>query len=152
MQMCSELHFCWMNRSHLDSVEEIERECFAQPWSRDDFYRCLRQRHCIGMVAERDGVVVAFMIYELHEESIQLLDFAVHPIFARCGIGRDMVEKLKWKLSYQRRNRIHVAVRESNLDAQLFFRSQGFRVVEILNDYWDDCDEQAYLFRYKVQA
>lgn len=63
-----------------------------------------------------------------------------------------MVEKLKWKLSYQRRNRIHVAVRESNLDAQLFFRSQGFRVVEILNDYWDDCDEQAYLFRYKVQA
>ena len=31
---------------------------FEFPWSEEDFIRCLRQRNCIGMVAEHDEQVV----------------------------------------------------------------------------------------------
>ena len=58
-----------------------------------------------------------------------------------------MMERLIAKLSYQRRNRIVVEVRETNLAAQLFFRELGFRAVDILRDYYtsDTGKEDAYL-------
>ena len=47
-------HIRWMTRRDMVSVLEIENQCFEFAWSSDDFIRCLRQRNCIGMVAEKD--------------------------------------------------------------------------------------------------
>ena len=56
----------WMIRRDMPEVLSIEQEAFEFPWLDEDFTRCLRQRNCIGMVAEVGDSVVAFMIYELH--------------------------------------------------------------------------------------
>ena len=56
-----------MIRRDMPEVIPIETASFEFPWSEDDFVRCLRQRNCIGMVAEMDDQVVGFMIYELHK-------------------------------------------------------------------------------------
>ena len=96
----------WMIRRDMAEVLEIETEGFEFPWSEEDFIRCLRQRNCIGMVAEQNDRVVAFMIYELHKTRLHLLNFAVAGDRRRQGIGRQMVEKLISKLSPQRRTRI----------------------------------------------
>ena len=58
-----------------------------------------------------------------------------------------MVKKLVSKLSHQRRNRIMLEVRETNLAAQLFFRSLGFRATSVLRDFYDDSVEDAYLMQ-----
>ena len=48
----------------------IEAEGFEYAWTEDDFLRCLRQRNCIRMVAERgDLQVLGFMVYELHRST-----------------------------------------------------------------------------------
>jgi len=73
----------------------------------------------------------------------------VHPEFQRDGVGRSLINKLKSKLSYERRNRITLKVRESNLDAQLFFRAMGFQAVEVLRNHYQECSEDAYLMRYQ---
>ncbi|HEV3083032.1 MAG TPA: ribosomal-protein-alanine N-acetyltransferase RimI, partial [Gemmataceae bacterium] len=39
-------------------------------------------------------------------------------------------------------------VRESNLPAQLFFKSQGFKAVRVLRRYYEDSGEDAYLLQY----
>ena len=137
-------HIRWMIRRDLPTVLNIEERCFEYPWKEEDFIRCLRQRNCIGMVAERGDQVLGFMIYELHKTRLHLLSMAVDPDYSRQGIGRIMVEYLISKLSYQRRNWLVLEVRESNLPAQLFFKSLGFRAVGILNQFYDDCGEDAY--------
>ena len=43
-------------------------------------------------------------------------------------------------------------VRETNLDAQLFFRAQGFRAVNVLRDFYEDTTEDAYLMQYRYRA
>ena len=43
-------------------------------------------------------------------------------------------------------------VRETNLDAQLFFKQIGFRAVSVLRDFYDDSDEDAYLMQYRYRA
>jgi len=111
----------------------------------------LRQRNCIGMVAERDERVVGFMIYELHKTRLHIMNFAVAKADRRRGVGTQMIEKLAGKLSPQRRTRILLEVRETNLAAQLFFRRHNFRAVNVLRDFYDDTTEDAYLMQYRYK-
>ncbi len=146
------VHIRWMIRRDMMEVLEIEGRSFEFPWSEDDFIRCLRQRNCIGMVAEHDERVAGFMIYELHRNRLHILNFAVAAEFRRKGVGQQMVEKLIGKLSAQRRNRIMLEVRETNLAAQLFFRHLGFRAVSLLRDFYVDTTEDAYLMQYRFHS
>lgn len=146
------VHIRWMIRRDMPAVLAIESQSFEFSWTEDDFIRCLRQRNCIGMVAEQDDQVVGFMIYELHKNRLHILNFAVAPGNRRQGVGRAMVSKLLSKLSHERRNRIMLEVRETNLDAQLFFKQIGFRAVSVLRDFYDDSDEDAYLMQFRYRA
>jgi ribosomal-protein-alanine N-acetyltransferase len=136
-------HIRWQIRRDLPEVIEIENYCFPDPWQAEDFLRCLRLRHCIGMVAEIKESVIGFMVYELHTGYLHLLRLAVHPKWQRRGIGSAMVAKLVGKLSTLRRRELTVDVRESNLDALLFFRSQGFLAIDMKRGFYEDTGEDA---------
>jgi ribosomal-protein-alanine N-acetyltransferase len=142
----------WLIRRDMAEVLAIENACFAHPWSEEDFLCCLRQRNCIGMVAERDHQIVGFMIYELHKSKLRVLNFATSPATHRQGIGSQMIRRLIDKLSQQRRVEICLEVRETNLDAQYFFRKLGFRAVCVLRSHYDDTYEDAYLMQYRLSS
>jgi ribosomal-protein-alanine N-acetyltransferase len=142
------VHIRWMIRRDMPEVLGIEHAGFDYPWCEEEFLRVLRQRNCIGMVAELGERVVGFMIYELHKNKLNVLDFAVHSEFRRQGIGQQMVEKLVGKLSSHRRTRIVLNVRETNLAGQLFFRGQSFKAIEVLREHYQDTGEDAFLMNY----
>lgn len=160
-------HIRWMVRRDMAEVLYTESNSFEFPWREEDFIRCLRQRNCIGMVCEAykpvngpvapdflapghaDPPVVGFMIYELHKKRLHLLNFAVHPDWRRQDVGRTMVHKLANKLSGQCRTHILTEIRETNLDAQRFFKKMGFKAVAVLHNFYDEpADEDAYLMRF----
>ena len=120
------VHIRWMVRPDMSEVLNIEKVSFIHPWSEEDFIRCLRQRNCIGMVAEYDKRVAGFMIYDLHKNKLHVLNFAVAENFRRKTVGHQMVSKLQGKLSKQRRNRLSLEIEERNLAGLQFFKSQGF--------------------------
>jgi [ribosomal protein S18]-alanine N-acetyltransferase len=140
----------WMIRRDAPEVFDIEERSFEFPWSDEDFTRCLRQRNCIPMVAEHSERIVGYMIYELHRNRFHILNFAVHPDFRRRGVGEQLVRKLTNKLAPQRRTRIMLEVRESNLSAQLFFRQLGFRAISVLREFYEETPEDAYLMQYRL--
>ena len=144
------VHIRWMIRRDMAEVLAAEQQSFDYSWTEEDFLRCLRQRNCIGMVAEQGEKVVGFMIYELHKSKLHILNFAVHPGCRRGGVGSQMVAKLISKLSSHRRTKITLEVRETNLAAQLFFRAQGFLAVRVLRAYYEDSGEDAFLMQYQL--
>ena len=117
----------------MPEVLDIEANSFEFPWLEEDFIRCLRQRNCLGIVAEHENLVKGFMIYELTPTSLSLLNFATHPDYLRQGIGSQMVDKLIGKLSAERK-----VIKLEQLSprdftkltplAELFFESQGFGI------------------------
>lgn len=147
-QHANKAHVRWMIRRDMVRVMEIENESFDYPWDEEAFHRVLRQRTCIGMVAEAGDKVVGYMIYEMHRHRIHLLNFAVCPFHRRAGIGRQLMERLKSKLSWGRRTRINCEIREANLEAHLWFKSHDFRCLSILKEFYDDSTEDAYLFSF----
>ncbi len=142
------VHIRWMIRRDMPEVLAIEHASFEFPWCEEEFLRVLRQRNCIGMVAEYGERVVGFMIYELHKNKLHVLDFATHPEFRRQGVGHQMIAKLVGKLSSHRRTRIALYVRETNLASQLFYRVQGFRAVEVAREHYQDTGEDAFVMQY----
>ncbi len=151
MAQQTKVHIRWCIRRDLVDIMRIEVQCFPDhPWSENDFVLALRQKNCIGMVAEWDGEIVAYMVYNLHKSQIEVLNFAVDPKFTRRGTGRQLVEKLIGKLAPQRRTTILTMVRERNLEAQMFFKAMGFRWIGTWPGYYDEMEESAYQMRYSV--
>ncbi|MEY4394356.1 MAG: ribosomal protein S18-alanine N-acetyltransferase [Gemmataceae bacterium] len=146
------VHIRWMIRRDMQEVLQSEQQCFEFPWSEEEFLRCLRQRNCIGMVAEHGEKVVGFMIYELHKTKLHILNFAVSPQFQKMGVGGQMIAKLVSKLSSHRRTRITLEVRETNLGGQVFFRNQEFKAIRVVRSFYSDSGEDAYLMQYRLPS
>ncbi len=149
------VHIRWMIRRDMPEVLCIEESSFDYAWTDEDFLRCLRQRQCIGMVAEHGEKVLGFFIKELHRSKFHILNFAVHPDFRHQGIGSQMAGKLISQLAsegHPNRRTIELEVREKNLPAQLFFRSQGFEATRVLRSYYEDTGEDAFLMRYQLNG
>lgn len=144
------LHIRWMIRSDMDEVVAIERDVFEYPWLYEDFEKCLRQRNCIGMVAEHREEVVGFFIYELHLKQVRILNIAVRRDKWRQGIGRAIIEKLISKMRVGGRIAISLEIRDRNLAAQQFFRAMGFKATGIMRNFYQDTDEDAYAFKFRA--
>jgi len=185
----------WMISRDLPMVLCCEEWSFDYPWNAKKFILCVRQRNCIGMVAEintphlyakeallekalecelflhperseeenkdeaeqtvkeiceRANSVTGYMMYELYKNSLRVINFAVHPEFRRVGLGKAMIAKLIRKISEQGRQGITVEVRETNLRAQLFFQSQGFRATGVMREHYENPGEDGYIMCYAL--
>lgn len=151
-------HLRWMRPTDLPAVLQIERLCFEWPWSEADFRGALRRRNCIAMVmdaeistAPKGGPVLAYCLYSLDPNSIEILNLAVHPEWQRGGIGTIILNRLKQKLDTIRRHTLRVCVNEHLLAAQLFFRSQEFEYRCTATGYHRDGSD-GYWFTWKLKG
>lgn len=139
-----------MIRADILKICAIEALCFDSPWTVGDFIRCQRQRNCMGQVACIGPVVVGYIIYEVSRDRIEILNLGVSPFHHRLGIGRALVERQQGKLTHERRQRITLTVRETNLEALLFFKSLGFLATQVIRDFYEDTSEDAYLMQFRI--
>ena len=141
-------HIRWIIRRDLDEVLKIEEDSFDFPWDEETLIRCLRQKNTVGIVAECDDRVVGYMIYEIRRSEISLINIAVHPEFRRRGIGQEFVRNLNEKLSLKKGRRITLIVNEYNLNAHLFFQNMGFVATDVIHDFYDELEADAYRMVY----
>ncbi len=152
-QLCDVL-IRWMIRRDMPEVLDIEHFSADLPWHEADFLDCLRQKNCIGMVAEHQERIVGYMIYELLKNQLRVLNFAVAPWARRQRVGTMMLEKLVNKLAQQRRQEIVLEIRESNMPALMFFKKSGLKAKGVLRDHFltpQGETEDAYVMRYYVE-
>lgn len=134
-------HVRWLIRRDMAEVLAISNQ-LVEPWTEEQFLMCLRLRNCIGKVAtigethHTSGVIVGYMIYELHKHHFELLTMAVDERWRRKGIGFAMMTSLLSKLSPHRRTRIVADVHDGGLDGHLFLKSMGFKAVGVFGDQY----------------
>lgn len=142
----------WLIRRDIPEVLRIEQENFEFPWTKEEFVQCLRQKNCLGIVAEHEAEIVGYMIYELHKSRLDLLNLAVEKSLHRHSIGTQLIDRLKDKLSQSKRTSLRVEVRETNLAAQCFLRDLGFKVSKVFSDHYEETDEDCYLMQWEVRC
>lgn len=140
-------------RRDLQDVLDIEWSSFGDPWTEAEFMTALKKRNMIGTVYESENTIQGFMLYTLHQGRLEIVNIAVHPDYRLRGIGLQLLERLKAKLSPERRTRVAADVTEQNLPGQLFFSSCGFRCVGIKKDVYESSDGEfssAYRFEHSI--
>ena len=133
------------------AILNIENESFEDPWLEEEFDRVLEFRHVMLYVAEYEDQVVGYSVFELLPNIIHVLNFAVHHRYRRLGVGSQMVAQLLDHLSWQCKWRIMLEIRETNLQAQLFFKHNGFRAIQTLRDYYGGTTDDAYVFHHCLE-
>ena len=134
-----------MAKEHIASLAQLERECFADPWSGKALEDELSNPNAVFRVALLDGQVAGYvgMLHVLDEGDI--CNVAVFDSFRRQGVATALIQTLldygvEKKLSF-----ITLEVRESNVGAQAFYETMGFRAIGLRKNFYDHPKEHAVL-------
>lgn len=138
--MCGEgQQIRYMIRKDMPDVLAIEGDCDC-PWTADNYVEFLRQSNAIGLVLEdRQHGVLGLVLYRLHPGRLELCRIAVKAESRRNGIGRMLIDRLRSKLSENRRSKLTAAVPDTRLDVHCLLRAAGF-VAKV------DGDDYAFTF------
>jgi ribosomal-protein-alanine N-acetyltransferase len=138
----------WSIRRDLPEILIIDSECFNHPWNEEMFLVQLRRRDVICLVYEVDYQVVGYVMYRLVKDRLTILRMGVAAGFRFQKIATGLIDRLKEKLSHDRRQILYATVPEYNLPFQLFLKSCGFQAISIENGG----DEYGFLYTIKKEG
>lgn len=148
------VHHCWMVESMIPAALRVEEEAFAgDSWNAADFNHFRKRRDGNVTVFESLKVpdndhIVGFVAYTLNPGFIRIWNMAVRPAYHRQKVGKQIIDYMFKKLHSHKRTRLLLNTRETNLQAQLFFRAMGFKCISIEKRYYDDTEEDGYEMQY----
>lgn len=130
----------------IEQVVEIEKLCFAIPWTFHAFNQELRENKlAIYFVAEQDNKILGYGGAWQVLDEFHITNIAVHPNFRGLSIGREIVERII-KVAYEKQiKNITLEVRKSNRVAQNLYKDLGFKLGGIRKEYYDDNREDAFI-------
>ena len=125
-----------LQSSHLEGVAEIERLCFAEPWSQQALALLLQDAN-LGVIAlDEQGTPIGYggLLTVLDEG--QITNIAVHPNFRGMGVGKAILEKLIFESENRGIREISLEVRQSNHPAKALYQSHGFEIAGVRKGFY----------------
>lgn len=138
----------------LNQVVQIERACFADPWTEESFRRLLAGRSAIFRVVgyppdfEVAGYVIAFAI----GDDAELLNIAVAPGHRGKGLAAQMLDAVLIELGGRAVKNAFLEVRESNVAARALYGSRGFTEIGRRRNYYRRPVEDALVMRRLLEV
>lgn len=128
------------------AIEEIEKQCFTDPWSYESLYRDIVENGlAFYVVAQTDGRVCGYVgIWKILDEG-HITNVAVAPEFRRKHIGRAMLKALIDFTSQEGIEKYTLEVRASNQAAIRLYEGLGFSAEGIRPGYYEDNGEDAVI-------
>lgn len=125
--------------SDLSSLERLESACFPEERqsSRRSIRESLQRRTQSVWVAETiGGEVIGAMVLFHHPRSLRIYSVAVAPGNRDLGVGQRFVRLAKALVARSRRERLSLEADIQNEALIAWYRRQGFRTAEELEDYY----------------
>ncbi|MDR3085272.1 MAG: ribosomal protein S18-alanine N-acetyltransferase [Christensenellaceae bacterium] len=133
-----------MEERDLPRVGEMERLCFATPWSEDAMeYEITQNNLARYLVLEEDGQVCAYAGTWLVFEEGHITNVAVHPAFRRRGYGSAVLRALMRLAAGEGIEFMDLEVRVSNEAAIALYKGLGFKKAGLRKGYYEDNGEDA---------
>ena len=138
-----------LSSADLFAVAEIEKLCFAEPWSAASLELLLKNGN-FGVVALEDGVVAAYVGVIAFAPEADITNVATHPDFRRRGIGAELLRFLKCEAEKRGIENIYLEVRRSNDAARSLYEKEGFSVIGERKGFYKNPREDAVLMGWKL--
>ena len=139
------LNFRAMTSDDADAVAALEEKVFAMPWSREDFWREMRNELAEYVVGELDGKIIAYAGAWVSFEQAEVMHIAVEPDFRGQGVGTLLFGELITAVKERGAKSITLEVRPSNTVAIKLYESFGLKSVGRRRGYYLDNGEDALI-------
>ena len=135
-----------MDRSHIEQIAALERECFSTPWSEAMLTEVLFDSQASFIVAEsEDGGVLGYAGLQVVLDEGYITNVAVRPECRRQGVAGKLLQVF---LDFAQGNHLAfltLEVRASNYDAIALYGSRGFRSAGRRKNYYEHPKEDAII-------
>lgn len=132
----------WMTKHDIADAITLEAMSFDDIWAEESFKLCMKATKAVCLVAENEFEDLAgYLIYKADNNKATILRMAIHPLYQGRGVGTMLLEKVTDK-----RHQTKILLREHNLNAQLFFKNRGFRLIKVRHGHFGD--EDGYIMGY----
>lgn len=139
-----------MAECDVDSVANLEKQCFSKPWSRESLERELHNDFAFFDVAVLDKKVVGYLgVYEIAQEGY-ITNIAVDRQYRNMGIAKRLLDYAISGCIMRRVSFITLEVRASNNKAISLYRSKGFAKVGIRVGFYTNPTEDAILMTKQI--
>ncbi len=129
------------------SQDLIEGGLWGWSWNPVRVAERIRDINALVLKAVAGDQMVGFAIMKFGGTVANLELLAVKSENQRTGIGRCLVEFLNQSAYLYRNTLIQVEVREKNAIARAFYRSLGFRDIEVIPRYYSGCESAVRMSR-----
>lgn len=142
-----------MTEDHLEQVEEIERLCFGDPWSRKIFEQSLAEEKTTALAARReDGKILGYIIFTAVLDEGGVDNIAVLPQARRQGIASALLGAFRRCGQERGLISLFLEVRPSNEGAAALYRKLGYQEVGRRKDYYLDPKEDAIIMKLELTS
>ena len=136
-----------MDRSHIEQIAALERECFSTPWSEAMLTEVLFDSQASFIVAEsEEGGVLGYAGLQVVLDEGYIDNIAVEPNARRHGVADELLDVFcrfgEANLAF-----LTLEVRASNAPARALYHSLGFEEISVRRDYYDRPREDAVIMR-----
>ncbi len=136
----------------LEGIAALERVSFTHPWTIHQLRGAiLADAPCVVLVLRTpepgEQGLVAYCIFQLAGDELDIHTLAVAPRWRRRGIGRWMLKSTLDVGAARGAEAAFLEVRQSNWAAFELYRSLGFEVISSRAGYYDRPREDAFVLR-----
>jgi ribosomal-protein-alanine acetyltransferase len=130
---------------HLDSLYEIEMECFdEEAFTKRQIAQLLTDYNSISLIARENGEIVGFVVGMIYPDrkavNGHILTIDVSPTHRRKGIGQKLLQKMESIFSQKSVQACLLEVREDNVAAISLYRKLGYKEVGRLENYYGNAN------------
>jgi ribosomal-protein-alanine N-acetyltransferase len=136
-----------MEPSDLDAIMPLERQVFADPWTRRMYQSDLTNNPLAAYRVIRPATgstlppILAWGGFWLLVDEAHIATVAAHPEYRGCGLGQWLMVALMYEAQARGASVATLEVRASNLSAQRLYAKLGFDVVGTRRRYYRDSED-----------
>ncbi len=136
----------WSYRD-LDRIEELEAECFSDPWPRRALADSFLSDIFFGVALEEEEGLVGYGGVRVAGDEAEIELIAVSEMYRRCGRGGKILCDLLEIAKEHGARRVFLEVRVSNAAAQLLYLKAGFRGLYARSRYYPDGEDAVVMVK-----
>lgn len=140
-----------MTKEDVYGIEEIEKECFSVPWTRDGIESELSNENARFFVAEYMGETAGYLGMHIVLDECYIANIAVREKFRRRGIANGLLQAGEDKAKEENCVFISLEVRVSNEKAVALYKKRGYNEVGERKNFYSEPTENALIMTKDFQ-
>lgn len=132
---------------HFCELVSLEQQCFAQPWTVEQYHRFTGLEHFKVLGVFEGGELRSYISFYFMPEEAEIINLGVRPDCRKRGMAASLVASALELCRKSGLRSVFLEVRPSNIAALNLYQRFGFKEIGVRKNYYPDNLEDALVLR-----